>query len=119
NLPALLNEDDVQVVAVCDVDEWRMNFAKEKVDAFYAEKSPAGSYKGCATISDFRELLARRDIDAVMISTPDHWHVPIAMAAVRAGKDVCCEKTLTRSIAEGRRLADLAAKHKTVFRTDS
>jgi predicted dehydrogenase len=119
NLPALLNEDDVQVVAVCDVDQWRMNVAKEKVDAFYAEKSPAGSSKGCAMIADFRELLARRDIDAVMISTPDHWHVPIAMAAVRAGKDVCCEKPLTRNIAEGRGLSDLVTKHKRVFRTDS
>ncbi len=119
NLPALLNEDDVQVVAVCDADAWRMNFAKEKVDAFYAERASGGTYKGCAAIRDFRELLARGDIDAVMISTPDHWHVPMALAAVRAGKDVCCEKPLTRNVAEGRRLADLAAKEKRVFRTDS
>ncbi len=119
NLPALLNEDDVQVVAVCDVDAWRMNFAKEMVDAFYAKNSPTGGYQGCAAIADFRDLLARRDIDAVMISTPDHWHVPMAMAAIRAGKDVCCEKPLTRSVAEGRRLADLAVKEKRVFRTDS
>ena len=55
---------------------------------------------------DFREVLARQDIDAVMISTPDHWHVPMAMAAAQAGKDVSCEKPLTRSIAEGRVLSD-------------
>jgi len=54
-----------------------------------------------------------------MISTPDHWHVPIAVAAVKAGKDVCCEKPLTRSIAEGRLLSDLVAKRERVFRTDS
>lgn len=119
NLPALLFEEDVQVVAVCDVDSWRMDFAKQKVEAHYAQHAPTGSYKGCATYRDFRELLARPDIDAVMISTPDHWHVPMAMAAVRAGKDVCCEKPLTRNITEGRRLADLVAKHKRVFRTDS
>lgn len=119
NLPAFLHEDDAQVVAVCDTDAWRMDQAKQKVDAFYAEQSPTGGYKGCATHRDFRELLARRDIDAVMISTPDHWHVPMALAAIRAGKDVCCEKPLTRNIAEGRRLADLVAKEKRVFRTDS
>lgn len=119
NLPAFLHEEDVQVVAVCDTDRWRMDFAQQKVNAFYAEQAPAGSYKGCAVHRDFRELLARRDLDAVMISTPDHWHVPIAMAAIRAGKDVACEKPLTRNIAEGRRLADLVAREKRVFRTDS
>ena len=64
-------------------------------------------------------MLDRKDVDAVMISTPDHWHVPMAVAAVKAGKDVCCEKPLTRSIAEGRLLSDLVTKHKRVFRTDS
>ena len=64
-------------------------------------------------------MLARKDIDAVMISTPDHWHVPMSVPAVKAGKDVCCEKPFTRSIAEGRLLSDLVTKHKRVFRTDS
>ena len=119
NLPSLLYEDDVQVVAVCDVDQWRMDEAKAKTDAFYAEATTAGTYKGCAAYRDFRGLLARDDIDAVMISTPDHWHVPMAMAAARAGKDILCEKPLARNIAEGRRLADLVAKRKRVFRIDS
>ena len=81
--------------------------------------SPSGTFKGCATFRDWRELLARKDIDAVMISTPDHWHVPMAIAALRAGKDVACEKPLTRNIAEGRLLSDVVTKTKRVFRTDS
>ena len=75
--------------------------------------------KGCKAYRDFRELLADPDIDAVMISTPDHWHVPMAIAAVRAGKDVALEKPITRYIDEGRLLADAVAKHKRVFRVDS
>lgn len=119
NLPALLHEEDVQVVAVCDVDRWRMDEARAKTNAFYAESTTAGAYRGCAAYRDFRDLLARSDIDAVMISTPDHWHVPMAMAAARAGKDILCEKPLARNIAEGRRLADLVAQRKLVFRIDS
>jgi len=119
NIPGLLREADAEIVAVCDVDSWRMENACKLVEAHYAKQQTSGSYKGCATFRDFRELLARKDIDAVMISTPDHWHVPMAIAAVKAGKDVCCEKPLTRSIAEGRKLADLVAREKKVFRTDS
>ncbi len=119
NLPGFLKEPDAQVVAVCDVDSWRLENARKQVEEFYAKRQPSGAFKGCAVFHDFRDLLARQDIDAVMISTPDHWHVPMAMAAVRAGKDVACEKPLTRSIAEGRMLSDLVAREKRVFRTDS
>jgi predicted dehydrogenase len=119
NLPGFLRESDAQIVAVCDVDSWRMDNARKLVEDHYAKQQTSGSYKGCATFRDFRELLARRDIDAVMISTPDHWHVPMAIAAVKAGKDVSCEKPLTRSIAEGRKLSDLVTREKKVFRTDS
>lgn len=119
NLPLLLNEDDVQVVAVCDVDSWRMNEARAKADAFYAESTVSGTHRGCAVYRDFRDLLARDDIDAVMISTPDHWHVPMAVAAARAGKDILCEKPISRNVAEGRKLADLMVQTKRVFRVDS
>ncbi len=119
NLPGFLREPDAQVVAVCDVDAWRMESARKQVDDFYKKKTGSESYRGCATYRDFRELIARKEIDAVMISTPDHWHVPMAIAAVKAGKDVACEKPLTRSIAEGRMLSDLVAREKKVFRTDS
>ena len=119
NIPGFLHEDDAQAVAVCDVDAWRMEEARKQIDAFYAQDQPSGNFKGCATFRDWRDLLARKDIDAVMISTPDHWHVPMAIAAVEAGKDIACEKPLTRSIAEGRKLADLVAQQQRVFRTDS
>jgi predicted dehydrogenase len=97
---------DVAVVAICDVDRWRLEQA-------------AAQIPGARSYRDYRELLADKSIDAVMISTPDHWHVPMSIDAVKAGKDVSCEKPLTRTIAEGRRLADLVRQHKRVFRTDS
>ena len=78
-----------------------------------------GNVAGCYTHRDWRELIARPDLDAVIVATPDHWHVPMALSAMRAGKDVACEKPLTRSIADGRKLANLAARRKAVFRTDS
>jgi len=119
NIPGFLREPDAQAVAVCDVDRWRMDKARQQIETHYAKQQPGGAFKGCAVFQDFRELLARSDIDAVMISTPDHWHVIQAMAALRAGKDVACEKPLTRNIAAGRTMADLVLKEKRVFRTDS
>ena len=112
NLKQFLSMPEVRVVAVCDVDQWRLENAVRQVDTAYGQK-------GCAAYRDFRELLADKSIDAVMVATPDHWHVPMSMEAVKAGKDVTCEKPLTRSIGEGRQLADLVKKHKRVFRTDS
>ena len=112
NLKTLLNMDDVQVVAVCDVDRWRLDNAKQDVDGFYGNRD-------CKVHADWREVIARDDIDAIMNSTPDHWHVPISLAAVRHGKHVSCEKPLTLSIAEGRLLADAVSKHEVTFRTDS
>jgi myo-inositol 2-dehydrogenase/D-chiro-inositol 1-dehydrogenase len=119
NIPSFLHEDDAQAVAVCDVDAWRMEQARALIDTHYAEQQPSGNFRGCATIGDWRELIARKDIDAVMISTPDHWHVLMAVAAIRAGKDVACEKPLTRSVAEGRKLVEVVAEHRAIFRTDS
>jgi myo-inositol 2-dehydrogenase / D-chiro-inositol 1-dehydrogenase len=119
NIPGFLKVPGVQVVAVCDVDRWRLAAARKQVEGHYAKSSPGGGYAGCATFQDFRQLLARPDIDAVMISTPDHWHVPMAVAAVRAGKDVALEKPITRYIDEGRLLASEVARHKRVFRVDS
>lgn len=119
NLKQFLAMPDVQVVAVCDVDRWRLEEARKAVEAHYGRSSPSGSYRGCAAVVDFRELLARRDVDAVMISTPDHWHVPMALAALEAGKDVSLEKPITRTVAEGRRLAEAVHRTGRVFRVDS
>jgi hypothetical protein len=107
NLKAFLVESDARAVAVCDVLGSRRTRARETVDQHY-------SAAGCKEIADFRDLIARKDIDAVVISTPDHWHVPISLLALDAGKDVFCEKP-TLTIAEGRTLAESVAHHKAVF----
>lgn len=114
NLPWFLKSAETQVVAVCDVDSWRLKNAAEMTHKHVGRRP-----KTVAVYSDFRELLDDDSIDAVMISTPDHTHVPIAIAALRKGKDVCCEKPITKCIAEGRRLVQEVAKHKRVFRVDS
>lgn len=119
NIPGFLHQPDCQIVAVCDVDSWRMERARRKVEEFYAAKTPSGKFTGCSQLKEWREVIARKDIDAVMIATPDHWHVPIALEALRAGKDVSCEKPLTRTVAEGRALANLVKKENRVFCTDS
>lgn len=119
NLKQFFGMADVQVVAVCDVDSWRLANGKKQVEEAYAQQTRAGAYKGCRTYADYRELLADKSIDAVMVSTPDHWHTPISIEAFRAGKDVSCEKPITRFIAQGRQLSDEATKRQRVFRNDS
>ncbi len=112
NLPPFLQSADVRVVAVCDVDRWRLDQARQKVDKHYGDQH-------CRATTDWREVVARDDIDAIMNSTSDQWHVPISLAAVRHGKHVSCEKPLTLSVAEGRVLADAVKQQGVVFRTDS
>ena len=119
NLAPFLQSPDCQVVAVCDVDAWRLEQGLNAVNQHYAKAAPSGSWKGCTVYKDWRDLIADKGIDAVFISTPDHWHTPMAIAAIRAGKDVALEKPITRCIEEGRILATEVAKHKRVFRVDS
>lgn len=111
NLGPYLRHKDARVVAVCDVDKRRMVRARETVNEQYGNES-------CFATGDFRELLARKDIDAVMISTPDHWHTLISLYAIQSGKDVQCEKP-TLTIQEGRILTEAVRKHKTVFQTST
>jgi predicted dehydrogenase len=90
--------------------------AKDVVEKYYGKKKESGSFKGCATYEDYRELLAKQTgIDAVIIGTPDHLHAPVAMASMRAGKHVFCQKPMTHSIAEARKLA--ATAHETGLAT--
>ena len=113
NLRAYLKQADARVVMVCDVDSKRMERAKKMVDSFYRD-----SGKGCATTKDFREVLARPDIDAVMISTPDHWHTLMSVLALRSGKDVQCEKP-TLTIDEGKILIKEVRKRDKVLQTST
>lgn len=118
-IPGTLGVPGSQVVAVCDVDSWRLDRAKQAVNAFYAKDATSGAYKGCETYADFREVLARKDIDAVMISTQDYWHVPMGILAAQAKKHVSCEKPLSMSVHQGRQLVDALEKYQVVNRTDS
>jgi predicted dehydrogenase len=118
HLSGFLNDADVQVVAVCDVVAERREAAQKSANDHYARKVK-GEYKGCAVYGDFRDLLAHKGLDAVVIATPDHWHAIPCILAARAGKDIYCEKPLTHSVAEGRRIVEEVAKAKVVFQTGS
>lgn len=113
-----LGKKETQTVAVCDVDTNRREDAKKRVDDHYAKQNDA-SYKGCDAYKDFRELLGRKDIDAVIIATPDHWHAFIAIAAAKAGKDIYCEKPLCQSIHEARAMVNAVRRNRRIFQTGS
>ena len=117
-LRAFLGQPGVQVVAVCDVDKTRMEHAAKKVAEHYAAQKTEG-WKGCMQTGDFREVLARKDIDAVCIATPDHWHAIITVAALKAGKDVYCEKPLTHNIHEAVTVMAAVESEKRVLQTGS
>lgn len=109
---------EVQVIAVADVVAERRDHSKKLVEGHYA-KDKKGAYKGCQTYNDFRELLVRKDIDAVVIATPDHWHALPCVLAAQARKDIYCEKPLTHTIAQGRKIIEAVRKNKVVFQTGS
>ena len=99
-----LNRSEVQYVAVCDVQKEKREAAKGRVDAKYHNSD-------CKTYNDFREVLARTDIDAVHIATPDHWHALIAIEACRQGKDVYCQKPESLCIRQGRLMVEAARRY--------
>jgi predicted dehydrogenase len=119
-LGAFLGQKNTRVVAVCDVDTTRREDAKQRVDNFYAQESGDGAKpKGCAAYNDFIELIARKDIDAVCIATPDHWHAIMTLAALRAGKDVYCEKPLTHNIHEAIEVMKVVTENRRILQTGS
>jgi predicted dehydrogenase len=128
NIAALLEYPEIQVVAVCDANRegggylsWNWAEGKERrpagreparraVDEHYARQKPSGQYRGCRAYVDYRELLEKEDVDAVMIATPDHLHAVITMAALKRKKHLYCEKPLTYSIFEARQVTEAARK---------
>ncbi|MEW6071755.1 MAG: Gfo/Idh/MocA family oxidoreductase [Planctomycetota bacterium] len=114
-LPQFLALPDAQCVAVCDPFTDRRERLRSSIEAGYAERAPSGEHHGCTAHNDFRELLAREDVDAVVIATPDHWHVPIATAAVRAGKDVYVEKPLGLAVTWNQALRETVQRYGAVF----
>jgi predicted dehydrogenase len=107
DLRGFLNRKDTQMVAVCDVNGGSRNGAKGDVDK-------RNGNKDCTAYIDFRELLAREDIDAVMVATPHHWHAAMTVEACKKGKDVYCEKPLALTIHEGRAMVTAARKYERV-----
>lgn len=118
NLLPFLVHPDTQVVALCDVDARRLAATQRKVEEHYSVTRPTGG-KGLQITTDFREVLARKDVDAVMISTPDHWHAYMAVEAARAGKDVALEKPISLSIQQGRAISAAMTKYRRIFSTDT
>lgn len=110
-----LGREDVQVLGVCDVWRGKRDMAKERVNQHYAQRAAAGSYMSCEAYMDFRDLLARSDIDAVLMALPFHLHAPMAIMAVKAGKDVYSEKPCSMTIEEGRLLADTVKRYGRVY----
>ena len=119
HLGAFLNMKEVQVVAVCDVVEERLQMAHKMVANKYTGPNSQTEFKDCKVFKDFRKLLEDKSIDAVVISTPDHWHAIPSIMAARQKKHVYCEKPLTHSIHEGRVLTSEVAKSGIVFQTGS
>jgi len=119
NLYEFLRKAEVQVVAVCDPDRSRRESARLAVDEFYSAASRSGRYTGCDSYNDFRDVLGRADVDAVIQAAPDHWHAPIVVAAARAGKDIYGEKPLTAWLGQGRVMCEAVRRYGRVFQTGS
>jgi len=131
NASNFLQDDRIQAIAVCDCNRESnlygynsglpggRDYGTRTVNAHYANKTGSPAYHGCASFVDYRELLDMPGLDAVMICTPDHWHAVMAIAAMRKGKHVYCQKPLSLSIAEGRAMANVAKATGVVFQTGS
>jgi predicted dehydrogenase len=109
DMPGVWKYDNAQIMAVCDVDSNRVEAAQKLVNEYYSKKT-GKEFKGVKGYGDYRELLQNKDIDAVLVSTPDHWHAPIVIHAVNAKKDVYVQKPASLTIAEGRMMADAVKK---------
>jgi predicted dehydrogenase len=112
NMESFLAHKDCRIIAVCDVDKNHLQDAVNSVNGHYKNKD-------CAAYSDFRELLARDDIDAVSIGLPDHWHAVPAVAAAKSGKDIFGEKPLSHNLKEGRAMCDAVKRYGRIWQTGS
>lgn len=130
DLQGLMHQDDTQIVAVCDVNRGSYGYktakqfrgrepARKLVDDYYGEERRSGVYKGTDAYNDFRDLLARDDIDAVSVTTPDHWHAIPTIMAARAGKHIYCQKPLSLTIDEGRAMVRAVRRYGVILQTGS
>jgi predicted dehydrogenase len=117
--PRFAELDDVLILAGCDVDKKKIQWFKDAVEKFYTEKTGKTDYINLVKYELYEELLERQDIDAVVVATPDHWHAIASIAAIKAGKDVYCEKPLAHRVNEGRAMVNAARKYDRVVQTGS
>ncbi len=107
----------VQMLAVCDTFKSKREQARQRVEQVYAQARAAGTYRGCQATPDFREIIQRPDIDAVVIAAPENWHAIMSISAARCGKDVYCEKAMSLTVAEGRAVVEAVRRFGRVFQT--
>ncbi len=118
-LKSFLKKKDAQVVAVCDVHRERRNRAKNLVKTTYSERFGKSAYKGCSAYGDFRDVIARGDIDTVIIALPDNWHGVSYVKAADAGKNIYGEKPMALTIKESRAIVEAVERNNRVFQTGS
>lgn len=114
DLPSVMKVDAARVIACSDLYGNRLQAGKALIDQYYAKKMDKNNYINAKAFDDYRELIASKDIDAVVISVPDHWHMQIAIEAALANKDVFCQKPTSLTIAEGRMFSNIARQKGTV-----
>ncbi|QDV63733.1 Gfo/Idh/MocA family protein [Crateriforma conspicua] len=119
NIPLFVRTKGVQAIAVCDVDRWRLANAVPQIKTQYDSGKAKGTFTRVDQYEDYQDLLARDDIDAVCIATPDHWHAEMAIDAMQAGKDVALEKPIIRTVRQGQDLVRVASQTGRIFRVDS
>lgn len=115
DMPGVMQYDNARLIAVCDVDSNRMKDAKKLVENYYTKKTGSTKAVNVKMYGDYKEMLKNKDIDAVVISTPDHWHSQPAIEAALAGKDVYLQKPTSLTLHEGRVLSDIIQKKGTIL----
>lgn len=116
---SFLGTNEARIVAISEVYKAKSQQALERIKAHYEKNTQLGAYSEVPVYNDFRELVARKDVDAVVIAAPDHWHAAMAVRAAEAGKDIYCEKPLALTVKEGRAMVDATRKYNRVFQTGS
>lgn len=114
-----LSTNEIRIIALSEVYKDKSELMQKTIKANQEKNNQLVNNNDIAVYTDFRELLSRKDIDAVVIATPDHWHAAMAVRAAEAGKDIYCEKPLALTVKEGRAMVNAARKHKRIFQTGS
>jgi len=112
NTQAFMSHADCQVVAACNIDKNHLRRALDSINGHYKNQD-------CKAFNDYREMMARKEIDSVMLAVPDHWHALMVVAAARAAKDIYCEKPLSLTIAQGQAMRDAVQRYGRVLQTGS